>query len=111
MQERSLEAFALQCAPVLKAADMTDDVARAAKGDVSAFERVYHAHLPRVHSLVRRMAGGRDTDELTQDVFVRGAEAQQLPWRCGVLDMAPPARRQRRHRTIQDGHGSPSAPA
>ena len=28
-------------------------------------------HLPRVHSLVRRMAGGRDTDELTQDVFVR----------------------------------------
>jgi RNA polymerase sigma-70 factor (ECF subfamily) len=28
-------------------------------------------HLARVHSLVRRMAGGRDTDELTQDVFVR----------------------------------------
>ena len=38
---------------------------------MSAFERIYHAHLPRVHSLVRRMAGGRDTDELTQDVFVR----------------------------------------
>jgi RNA polymerase sigma-70 factor (ECF subfamily) len=56
---------------VLSAADMTDDVARAAAGDVSAFERVYHAHLPRVYSLVRRMAGGRDTDELTQDVFVR----------------------------------------
>jgi RNA polymerase sigma-70 factor (ECF subfamily) len=47
------------------------DVALAAKGDVSAFERVYHAHLARVHSLVRRMAGGRDTDEITQDVFVR----------------------------------------
>jgi RNA polymerase sigma-70 factor (ECF subfamily) len=46
-------------------------VARAAAGDVSAFERLYRAHLPRVHSLVRRMAGGRDTDELTQDVFVR----------------------------------------
>jgi RNA polymerase sigma-70 factor, ECF subfamily len=46
-------------------------VALAARGDVSAFERVYHAHLSRVHSLVRRMAGGRDTDELTQDVFVR----------------------------------------
>ena len=46
-------------------------MARAAAGDVSAFERLYHAHLPRVHSLVRRMAGGRDTDELTQDVFVR----------------------------------------
>ena len=50
---------------------MPDDVARAAAGDVSAFERIYHAHLPRVHSLVRRMAGGRDTEELTQDVFVR----------------------------------------
>jgi RNA polymerase sigma-70 factor (ECF subfamily) len=56
---------------VLNTADMTDDVALAAGGDVSAFERVYHAHLPRVHSLVRRMSGGRDTDELTQDVFVR----------------------------------------
>ena len=28
-------------------------------------------HLPRVHSLVRRMTAGRDADELTQDVFVR----------------------------------------
>ena len=71
VQERSLEALALRCAPVLSAADMTDDVALAAAGDVSAFERVYHAHLPRVHSLVRRMSGGHDTDELTQDVFVR----------------------------------------
>jgi RNA polymerase sigma-70 factor (ECF subfamily) len=46
-------------------------VALAAQGDVSAFERVYEAHLSRVHSLVRRMAGDSDTDELTQDVFVR----------------------------------------
>jgi RNA polymerase sigma-70 factor (ECF subfamily) len=46
-------------------------VARAAAGDVRAFEVLYHAHLSRVHSLVRRMTGGRDTDELTQDVFVR----------------------------------------
>jgi RNA polymerase sigma-70 factor (ECF subfamily) len=49
----------------------TDYVARAAKGDVRAFEQLYQTHLPKVHSLVRRMAGGRDTDELTQDVFVR----------------------------------------
>ncbi len=48
-----------------------DDVALAATGDVCAFERIYTAHLPRVHGLVRRMAGGRDTDEITQDVFVR----------------------------------------
>ena len=49
----------------------TDYVARAAEGDVRAFEQLYQTHLPKVHSLVRRMAGGRDTDELTQDVFVR----------------------------------------
>ena len=46
-------------------------VARAAAGDLRAFEQLYEAHLPRVHSLVRRMTGGRDSDELTQDVFVR----------------------------------------
>jgi RNA polymerase sigma-70 factor (ECF subfamily) len=32
---------------------------------------LYRAHLARVHSLVRRMTGGRDAEELTQDVFVR----------------------------------------
>lgn len=48
-----------------------DDVALAAGGDVRAFERLYREHLPRVHGLVRRMTGGRDADELTQDVFVR----------------------------------------
>jgi RNA polymerase sigma-70 factor, ECF subfamily len=46
-------------------------VARAAAGDVRAFEELYGMHLARVHSLVRRMTGGRDADELTQDVFVR----------------------------------------
>jgi RNA polymerase sigma-70 factor (ECF subfamily) len=52
-------------------AGAADFVARAADGDVRAFEHLYRTHLPRVHSLVRRMAGGRDTDEITQDVFVR----------------------------------------
>ena len=51
--------------------DPGDDVALAAGGDVRAFERLYRANLPKVHSLVRRMTGGRDADELTQDVFVR----------------------------------------
>lgn len=46
-------------------------MADAAAGDVRAFEQLYRTHLPRVASLVRRMAGGRDADELTQDVFVR----------------------------------------
>ena len=48
-----------------------DDVALAAQGDTGAFERVYHAHLSRVHNLARRMAGPEAADELTQDVFVR----------------------------------------
>jgi RNA polymerase sigma-70 factor (ECF subfamily) len=47
------------------------DVARAARGDGCAFERLYWAHVPRVHSLVRRMLGDADADEVTQDVFVR----------------------------------------
>jgi RNA polymerase sigma-70 factor, ECF subfamily len=49
----------------------SDCVQQAANGDVRAFEELYRIHLPRVHSLVRRMTGGRDVDELTQDVFVR----------------------------------------
>src|SRR5207244_5880247 len=53
------------------AAEPLTDVARAAQGDVRAFEDLYRTHLARVHSLVRRMTGGRDADELTQDVFVR----------------------------------------
>lgn len=48
-----------------------DQVARATAGDVRAFELLYRTHLPKVHSLVRRMTGGRDADEITQDVFVR----------------------------------------
>jgi len=48
------------------------DVALAAAGDQGAFERLYRAHVARVHSLVRRMVGGEgDADELVQDVFVR----------------------------------------
>ena len=67
-----MEAFALHAdLESVPAAEPQSDVARAAGGDVRAFEQLYRAHLPKVHSLVRRMAGGRDVDELTQDVFVR----------------------------------------
>jgi RNA polymerase sigma-70 factor (ECF subfamily) len=52
-------------------ADSSEDVSRALAGDVSAFERLYHAHVPRVRALARRMAGPQDADELTQDIFVR----------------------------------------
>jgi RNA polymerase sigma-70 factor, ECF subfamily len=67
-----LEALALQF-PIesVPDAEPASDVARAAAGDVRAFEALYRTHLPRVHSLVRRMTAGRDADELTQDVFVR----------------------------------------
>ena len=48
------------------------DVALAAAGDQQAFERLYRQHVPRVHSLVRRMVGNEGSaDELVQDVFVR----------------------------------------
>ena len=47
------------------------DAARAASGDTQAFERLYRTHLPRIHGLVRRMTGGIDADDVTQDVFVR----------------------------------------
>ena len=69
-----MEALALQ-SPVVpgSAPDSVPlgDVARAAAGDARAFEELYRAHLPRVHSLVRRMTAGHDADEITQDVFVR----------------------------------------
>jgi len=67
-----LEALApVTPARAVPGAEPLSEVARAAAGDVRAFEALYRLHLARVHSLVRRMTGGRDADELTQDVFVR----------------------------------------
>lgn len=50
------------------------DCALAASGDAHAFERLYRAHVPRIHSLARRMIGEDLADEVTQDVFVRAWE-------------------------------------
>src|SRR5438874_12426511 len=47
------------------------DVALAASGDASAFERLYRTHVARIHSLTRRMLGSHEADEATQDIFVR----------------------------------------
>ena len=58
-------------APTCSNARPETDVALAASGDTSAFERIYRSHLARIHSLVRRMLGSADADEVTQDVFVR----------------------------------------
>ena len=49
----------------------TADAALAASGDGSAFERLYRAHVARVHSLVRRMIGPDHADDVAQDVFIR----------------------------------------
>ena len=38
---------------------------------MEAFERLYHRHVARVHSLARRMIGPGDADDVTQEVFVR----------------------------------------
>jgi RNA polymerase sigma-70 factor (ECF subfamily) len=47
------------------------DAALAASGDGRAFERLYHTHVARVHSLARRMIDADQADDLTQDIFVR----------------------------------------
>ncbi len=50
------------------------DATLAASGDAHAFERLYRAHVARIHSLARRMIGVDDAEEVTQDVFVRAWE-------------------------------------
>lgn len=47
------------------------DAVLAARGDGEAFERLYHQHVARIHSLARRMAGDQVADDLTQEVFIR----------------------------------------
>jgi len=47
------------------------DVKLSAAGDARAFERLYRRHVPRIHSLARRMLGAAEADEATQEVFVR----------------------------------------
>jgi RNA polymerase sigma-70 factor, ECF subfamily len=55
------------------------DVARAASGDRSAFERLYRDNVNRVFSLCARMVSDRErAEELTQDVFVRAWEKLHL---------------------------------
>src|SRR5881396_902277 len=55
----------------LTADSIAADSALAASGDASAFERLYRAHVARVHTLVRRMLDADEADDVTQDVFIR----------------------------------------
>jgi RNA polymerase sigma-70 factor (ECF subfamily) len=57
-------------APVRSGAE-TEDVSRAQRGDLRAFERLYRAHASRVSGLVRRMMDAEHAPDVTQDIFVR----------------------------------------
>ncbi|HET6362467.1 MAG TPA: RNA polymerase sigma factor [Gemmatimonadota bacterium] len=48
-----------------------EDVARAARGDPTAFERVYRRNFDRVHALARRMLGPDEAEDATQEIFFR----------------------------------------
>jgi RNA polymerase sigma-70 factor, ECF subfamily len=54
------------------------DAALAAKGDALAFERLYHRHAARMHSLARRMLSVDVADEVAQDIFVRAWQKLHL---------------------------------
>jgi RNA polymerase sigma factor (sigma-70 family) len=47
-----------------------NDVALAQNGDAAAFERLYRAHVAKIHSLANRMAGDQAAEDLTQEVFI-----------------------------------------
>ena len=54
---------------------VTEDVARAQRGDMQAFERLYVQHAGRVNALCHRLtADAAKAEELLQDVFVRAWE-------------------------------------
>ncbi len=50
---------------------MDDDIARAQRGEMEAFERLYRSQVGRVNALCLRLTGGQGAEELLQDVFVR----------------------------------------
>ncbi|REJ83959.1 MAG: RNA polymerase sigma factor [Acidobacteria bacterium] len=55
--------------------DEGDLVARAARGDVAAFEELHRAHVDRVYGLCLRLVADRaEAEDLTQRVFVRAWE-------------------------------------
>ena len=58
-------------APSSSASSMDDDIARAQRGEMEAFERLYRSQVGRVNALCIRLTGGQGAEELLQDVFVR----------------------------------------
>jgi RNA polymerase sigma-70 factor (ECF subfamily) len=67
--------IAMQAEPTAALPPASMVVRRAQKGDVAAFEQLYHENLGRVFALCLRLSGDRGrAEELTQDVFVRAWE-------------------------------------
>lgn len=61
--------------PAPDAEASAEDVRRAQRGDLAAFERLYRAHVGRITALSLRLAGdGQRAEELMQDTFVRAWE-------------------------------------
>ena len=82
-------------------------VARARRGDVDAFERLYHLHAGRVHALCLRLAGEpTEARELVQDTFIKAWEA--LPRFRGEASLATWLHR---HRGERDAGASSSRSA
>ena len=61
--------------PLTDGGVIDDIVRRAQRGDVAAFETLYHSHAPAIYALCRRMVGDdQDAKDLVQDIFVRAWE-------------------------------------
>jgi RNA polymerase sigma-70 factor (ECF subfamily) len=71
MRSPGAGATALPHEPTLRTDSDAVDATLAASGDAHAFERLYRAHLNRIHGLARRMLSDDEADEAVQDVFVR----------------------------------------
>lgn len=55
-----------------------EDVGLAVAGDTAAFERIYRRHAARVHTLCRRMISPDESEDVTQEVFIRAWEKLSL---------------------------------
>ena len=96
-------------------ADRMDDVRLAQRGDSAAFERLYRAHVGRVHALALRLTADRlRAEELVQDAFVRAwerlgsfrGESSVATWlhRLTVNVFLAGARTNRRRDAHEQGH-------
>jgi len=66
---------ALTVSPLDVLAEPEPEIRAAQRGDVAAFERIYRAHVGRVHALCIRLCGDAPlAEQLTQDAFVRAWE-------------------------------------